>query len=334
VKVDFGRREYRIMKRRQALAFVGAGALAPWVAKAQETYPTKPVRIIVPFGPGGSTDIMSRAVGQFLEAATGQPFIIENKPGATGMIGTALAKNSPADGYTWLFGSTSTLAANPSLYKQLTYDPEDFTPVAITGTVGNFMLVNKDGPYKTVQEFIAYGKSRKPGEMFSGYGNATSRVPAALFEQASGMTFEEVAYRDAVASIQDLMAGRVHAVFPDMVVGESYVKSGHVRALAVTSKTRSPRYPDVEAIHETLPGYEIISYGGFAVRKEVADPLKLRINKLLSDALSDPAIRARFADLSLNVPSPPWDIATCTAFVRKERETWTKAIKAAKIEPQ
>jgi tripartite-type tricarboxylate transporter receptor subunit TctC len=216
----------------------------------------------------------------------------------------------------------------------MTYDPEDFTPVAITGTTGNFMLVNKDAPYKTVREFIDYGKARKPGEMFSGYGNATSRVPAALFEQLSGMKFEEVAYRDAVASIQDLMAGRVHAVFPDMVVGESYVKSGHVRALAVTSKERSARYPDVEAIHETLPGYEIISYGGFAVRKEVPEPLKLRINKLLSDALSDKGIRDRFADLSLNVPSPPWDIATCTAFTRKERDTWTKAIKAAKIEPQ
>ncbi len=322
------------MKRRQALAFVGTGALAPWVARGQEAFPIKPVRIIVPFGPGGSTDIMSRAVGQFLEGATGQPFVIENKPGATGMIGTAQAKNAPTDGYTWLFGSTSTLAANPSLYKQMTYDPEDFTPVAITGTTGNFMLVNKDAPYKTVREFIDHGKARRPGEMFSGYGNATSRVPAALFEQQSGMKFEEVAYRDAVASIQDLMAGRVHAVFPDMVVGESYVKAGHVRALAVTSKERSPRYPEVEAIHETLPGYEIISYGGFAVRKDVSEPLKLHINKLLGDALSDAGIRARFADLSLTVPSPPWDIATCTAFARKERDTWTRAIKAAKIEPQ
>ena len=323
------------MKRRQALAILGAAPLVRWAdAAAQETYPTKPVRIVVPFGPGGSTDIMSRTIAKHLEAATRQPFIIENKPGATGMIGTALVKHAPADGYTLLFGSTSTLAANPSLYKEMTYDPEDFTPVAITGTTGNFMLVNKDGPYKTVAEFIAFAKARKPGEVFSGYGNASSRVPSALFEQFSGVKFEEVAYRDAVASLQDLMAGRVHAVFPDQVVGESYVRSGHVRALAVTSKTRSPRYPDLAAIHETLPGFEIISYGGFAVRKETPEPLKLRINQLLSDALKDEGIKARFAELSLNVPVPPMDIAAATAFVRKERELWTKYIKAAKIEPQ
>jgi tripartite-type tricarboxylate transporter receptor subunit TctC len=222
------------MKRRDALALLG-GAMVTMAmgeaALANEAYPTRVVKILVPFGPGGSTDIIARLIGKQLETVTNQPFVIENKPGATGMIGTTQAKNAPADGYTLLLGSTSTLAANPSLYKQMTYDPADFTAVAVNGSTGNFMLVNKDAPYKTVKEFVAYAKSRQE-PLFSGYGNASSRVPSALFEVTSGVKFEEVAYRDAVASIQDLNAGRVHAVFPDQVVGESYVRSGYVHALA------------------------------------------------------------------------------------------------------
>ena len=158
----------------------GFGGLPPiWPhapAVAQEAYPSKPVKILVPFGPGGSTDIISRLVGKQLETVTGKPFVIENKPGATGMIGTTQVKNAAADGYTLLLGSTSTLAANPGLYKQMTYDPADFTTVAVNGSVGNFMLVNKDAPYKTVREFVAFAKASRE-KLFSGYGNASSRVP-------------------------------------------------------------------------------------------------------------------------------------------------------------
>jgi len=264
---------------------------------------------------------------------TNQPFVIENKPGATGMIGTTQAKNAPADGYTLLLGSTSTLAANPSLYKQMTYDPADFTAVAVNGSTGNFMLVNKDAPYKTVKEFVAYAKSRQE-PLFSGYGNASSRVPSALFEVTSGVKFEEVAYRDAVASIQDLNAGRVHAVFPDQVVGESYVRSGYVHALAVTSPERSPQYPDVEAIAETYPEYSIVAYSCFSVRKEVPAALKQRLNRLIMDALYEPAVLARVKELGFIPPPREWDIDKCDAFVQRERESWTKHIKLAKIEPQ
>lgn len=324
------------MKRRVALSLIGSapfGAVVSQSVRAQAAYPDRVVKIVVPFGPGGSTDIISRLVGKQLETVTGKPFVIENKPGATGMIGTTQVKNAPADGYTLLLGSTSTLAANPSLYRQMTYEPSDFTTIAINGSIGNFMLVNKDAPYKTVKEFIAYAKAQ-PKPLFSGYGNASSRVPAALFEVITGVKFEEVAYRDAVASIQDLHAGRVDVVFPDQVVGESYVRSGYVRALAVTSPKRSTLFPGVEAIAETYPDYSIISYSCFSVRKETPEDIKQKLNRLVMDAIYSPTVMERVKQLGF-IPVPQdWTIAQCDAFVAKEREIWTKAIKVAKIEPQ
>jgi tripartite-type tricarboxylate transporter receptor subunit TctC len=324
------------MKRRNVLAALGglpvAAALAGG-ARAQDAYPSRLVKILVPFGPGGSTDIISRLIGKQLEAMTGKAFVIENKPGATGMIGTTQVKNAPADGYTILLGSTSTLAANPSLYKQMTYDPTDFTTVAVNGATGNFMLVKPDAPYKSVKEFVDYAKKQsKP--LFSGYGNASSRVPAALFEVTTGLKFEEVAYRDAVASIQDLHAGRVDCVFPDQVVGESYVRSGYVRALAVTSKDRSPLFPDIPAIAETYPDYVIIAFSCFSVRRETPDDIKQKLNRLIMDAIYEPAILERVKQLGFTPPPRDWTIAQCDAFVAKEREDWTKYIKLAKIEPQ
>lgn len=321
------------MKRRDVLAGLGGVALAGKAQAQGSPWPERLVKIVVAFGPGGSTDIIARIVGKQLETVTGKPFVVENKPGATGMVGTTLVKNSPADGYTMLLGSTSTLAANPSLYKTMTYDPADFTTVAVNGTTGNFMLVRNDAPYKTVKEFVAYAKSRQQ-PMFSGYGNASTRVPAALFEVTAGIKFEEVAYRDAVASIQDLQAGRVDVVFPDMVVGESYVRSGYVRALAVTSPKRSPQYPDVEAIAETYPDYAMIAYSCFAVRKETPEDIKQRMNRLLMDALYEPAVMEKVKQLGMTPEPQNMTIAQCEAFVAREREIWTRAIKLAKIEPQ
>ncbi len=324
------------MKRRDLLAGLAGIPFAAGLgatAAAQDAYPNRLVKILVPFGPGGSTDIISRLVGKQLETVTGKPFVIENKPGATGMIGTTQVKNAPADGYTLLLGSTSTLAANPSLYKQMTYDPSDFTTVAVNGSIGNFMLVKPDAPYKTVKEFVAYAKSRKE-PLFSGYGNASSRVPSALFEVTTGVKFEEVAYRDAVASIQDLHAGRVDCVFPDQVVGESYVRSGYVRALAVTSRERSALFPDVEAIAETYPDYAIIAYSCFSVRKETPDDIKRKLNRLIMDAIYEPSVMERVRQLGFNPVPREWGIDQCDAFVVREREDWTKYIKLAKIEPQ
>jgi tripartite-type tricarboxylate transporter receptor subunit TctC len=321
------------MKRRNALGLLGGAMLCSGDVHAQETWPTKPVKIVVPFGPGGSGDIVSRIVAHEIEAMAGQPFIIENKPGATAMIGTAIVKNAPADGYTILHGSTSSLAANPSMYKQMSYDPDDFTTVAVDGTIPNFMLVAKEAPYKSVKEFVAYARARKE-PLFSGYGNASSRVPSALFEVQSGVKLEEVAYKDAVPAIQDLIGGRVQVTFPDQVIGESYVRSGQVRALAVTSPQRSPQYPDVEAIAESYPGFEVIAFLSFTVRKEVPIGIQRKLAGWVTEALHKPEVHKRLLEIGITPPPPDWDIARADAFVKRERTLWDKYIKLAKIEPQ
>ena len=320
------------MNRRNALALLGALPLAS-VVSAQDNWPTKPVRIVVPFGPGGSGDIVSRIVAHELEQMAGQPFIIDNKPGATAMIGTAIVKNAPADGYTLLHGSTSSLAANPALYKQMTYDPDDFTTVAVDGTIPGFMLVAKDAPYKSVKEFVAWAKTSKE-PIFSGYGNTSSRVPSALFAEQSGVQFEEVAYKDAVPAIQDLIGGRIHVTFPDIVIGETYVRSGQVRALAVTSSQRAPQYPETEAIAETYPGFEAIAFLSFTVRKEVPVEIQRKLAGWVMEALHKPEVHKRLLEIGITPPPRDWDVAKADAFVKRERVLWTKYIKLAKIEPQ
>jgi len=320
------------MNRRDAIALLGTLPFAS-AGRAQENYPTKPVRIVVPFGPGGSGDIVSRIVAHEIEKMAGQPFIVDNKPGATAMVGTAIVKNAPADGYTLLHGSTSSLAANPSLYKTMTYDPDDFTTVAVDGTIPNFMLVARDAPYKTVKEFVAHAKARQE-PLFSGYGNASSRVPSALFEVQSGVKFDEVAYKDAVPAIQDLIGGRIQVTFPDQVIGESYVRTGQVRALAVTSPQRSPQYPDIEAIAESYPGFEVIAFLSFTVRKEVPLEIQRKIAGWVMEALHKPEVHKRLLEIGITPPPRDWDIARSDAFVKRERDLWTKYIKLAKIEPQ
>jgi tripartite-type tricarboxylate transporter receptor subunit TctC len=320
------------MNRRSAIALLGTLPFASTV-RAQENYPTKPVRIVVPFGPGGSGDIVSRIVAHELERMAGQPFITDNKPGATAMVGTAIVRQAPADGYTLLHGSTSSLAANPSLYKQMTYDPDDFTTVAIDGTIPCFMLVAKDAPYKSVREFVAWANARKE-PIFSGYGNTSSRVPSALFAEQAGVPLEEVAYKDAVPAIQDLIGGRIQVTFRDIVIGESYVRSGQVRALAVTSPQRAPQFPDLEAIAETYPGFEVIAFLSFTVRKEVPVEIQRKLNGWVMEALHKPEVYKRLLEIGIT-PSPrDWDIARSDAFVKRERTLWTKYIKLAKIEPQ
>ena len=325
------------MKRRNALGLLSGLPLAAWSAagRAQDNYPNRPVRIVVPFGPGGSGDIVCRIVAHELEKVTGQPFIVDNKPGATGIVGTGIVKQAPADGYTLLHGSTSSLAANPGMYKQLPYDPDEFTTVGVDGIIPSFMLVNKDAPYKTVKEFVAFAKARKPGEpVFSGYGNASSRVPSALFAQRSGVTFEEVAYRDAVPSIQDLAAGRVQVVFPDQTVSESYVRSGYVRAIAVTSLERSTQYPDLEAIAETYPGFSVVAFLSMSLRNEVPIEIQRKLNRWVMAAVHKPEVHKRLLEINATTPPADWDIEKSTAFVRNERKLWAGYIKLAKIEPQ
>jgi tripartite-type tricarboxylate transporter receptor subunit TctC len=249
------------------------------------------------------------------------------------MVGTAIVKQAPADGYTLLHGSTSSLAANPSLYKQMSYDPDDFTTVAVDGTIPGFLLVAKDAPYNSVKEFVAWAKARKE-PIFSGYGNTSSRVPSALFAEQSGVALEEVAYKDAVPAIQDLIGGRIHITFPDIVIGETYVRSGQVKALAVTSAQRAPQFPDLETLAETYPGFEAIAFLSFTVRKEVPIEIQRKLNGWVMEILNRPDVHKRLLEIGITPPPRDWDVARSDAFVKRERVLWARYIKLAKIEPQ
>jgi len=196
----------------------------------------------VPFGPGGSGDNRLAHRGARDREDGGPALHRRQQAGATAMVGTAIVKNAPADGYTLLHGSTSSLAANPSLYKQMTYDPDDFTTVAVDGTIANFMLVAKDAPYKTVKEFVAYAK-RARNRCSRATATPPRACPRAVLGDERRCPRRGRPNKDAVPAIQDLIGGRVHVTFPDQVIGESYVRSGQVRALAVTSPQRSPQYP-------------------------------------------------------------------------------------------
>ena len=195
------------------------------------------------------------------------------------------------------------------------------------------MLVAKDAPYGTVKEFVVWAKARKE-PIFSGYGNTSSRVPSALFAEQSGVALEEVAYKDAVPAIQDLIGGRIHVTFPDMVIGESYVRSGQVRALAVTSAQRAPQFPDLEAVAETYPGVEAISFLSFTVRKEVPVEIQRKLASWVMRALHKPEVHKRLLEIGITPPPPDWDIAHADAFVKRERTLWDRYIKLARIEPQ
>ena len=179
----------------------------------------------------------------------------------------------------------------------------------------------------------AWAKARKE-PIFSGYGNTSSRVPSALFAEQSGVAFEEVAYKDAVPAIQDLIGGRIHVTFPDVVIGESYVRSGQVKAIAVTSGQRAPQFPNLEAVAETYPGFEAIAFLSFTVRKEVPVEIQRKLGKWVMEVLYLPNVNKRLLEIGITPPPKDWDIAKSDAFVKRERVLWGKYIKLAKIEPQ
>jgi len=195
------------------------------------------------------------------------------------------------------------------------------------------MLAAKDAPYNSVKEFVAWAKARKE-PIFSGYGNTSSRVPSALFDVQSGVRLEEVAYKDAVPAIQDLIGGRIHVTFPDLVIGESYVRSGQVKALAVTSPQRTPQFPELEAMAETYPGFEVVAFLSFTVRKEVPVEIQRKLNGWVMEILHLPEVHKRLLEIGMTTPPRDWDVARSDAFVKRERVQWAKYIKLAKIEPQ
>ena len=308
-------------------------ALAAYPALAQADYPTKPIRIIVPFAPGGSGDITSRLIGKYIEDKTGQPFVVENKPGANGIIGALAVKTAPADGYTLMLATTSTNAANIHMYKSPGYDPEkDFHVVGVIGSSGAFLVVPADSPYKTLADLLAYAKAN-PGKLNFGYFNASSQVPAEVLGTKAGVQWQGVAYKAIGNAWTDLYAGAIQFMFVDLTAGRGQVVAGKARALALTLPQRSPLYPDLPALSESFPDFTSTGFLAVAVPKATPLPVQEKLNALINEAISSPEIHKRLTDeFALN--SRPLTLEQCAAQDREERAKWAEYVKIARIEPQ
>jgi tripartite-type tricarboxylate transporter receptor subunit TctC len=298
-----------------------------------ETFPTKAIRIIVPFAPGGSGDITARLVGKYIEDKTGQPFVIENKPGANGIVGALSVKSAPADGYTLMLATTSTNAANIHMYKSPGYDPEkDFQVVGIIGSSGAFLVVPADSPYKTLADLLAYAKAH-PGKLNFGYFNASSQVPAEVLAKRAGVEWQGVAYKAIGNAWTDLYAGNIQFMFVDLTAGRGQVVADKARPLCLTLPARSPLYPNLPTLSETFPGFTSTGFLAIAVPKATPKPVQERLNTLINEAISSPEIAKRLAEeFALN--SRALTLEQCAQQDRDERAKWAEYVKIARIEPQ
>lgn len=323
--------------RRGALlggAALAAAALHPARGHA-ETYPSRPLRMIVPFVPGGGADLTARFVAEPLGRELGQTVVVENRGGAGGTVGTAAVAQAPADGYTLLYGTPGPLVTNRFLMSSLPYDPDkDFAPVSLLTQGAYLMVVNKDVPARTLAEVIALAKAR-PGELtFASAGiGAGSHLSAELLCMRAGIQMTHVPYRGTGLALQDVAAGRVSISIDTYGPMIPMIQSGNLVPIAVTSAERSPALPQVPSIAETLPGFEVTVMNYICVRSGTPRPMIQRVNQALVKVLADPALRERMeaAGASPPVSSTPEELGD---LLRSEVEKWGEVIRRVGIEPR
>jgi tripartite-type tricarboxylate transporter receptor subunit TctC len=322
-----------MISRRTAicLAVIGLSAAAPMGSASAQDYPTRPVKWVVGYPPGGATDIIARLLGQRLSERLGQQFVIENKPGAGNNIATESVINAEPDGYTLLFVNPANYI-NASLYANLKFNVvRDIAPVAAFNRVPNVMTVNKDVPAKTAAEFIAYVKAN-PGKVnLASSGNGTSvHLSGEMFMAMAGVKMQHVPYRGAAPAITDLLGGQVQLIFDNMPSILQHVRAGSVRALAVTGTARSPLLPDVPILADTIPGYEASALFGMGAPKNTPKAVIEKLNKEVNAVLAEPAIKARLLDLGGEpLIGPPEAFG---AMIVAETDKWKKVIEEAKVE--
>jgi len=301
-------------------------------AAAEDDYPNHPVRIVVPFAPGGSTDVVARILADKLQGELKQSFVVENRAGAGGNIGADVVAKSNPDGYTLLMGTTGVLAINNYLYKDMPFDPQrDFAPVSYTSLITNILVVNPNVPAKNVAELVALAKA-KPGELTfasSGAGSST-HLSAELFKSMAGVDIVHVPYKGSSQAITDLMAGHVTMLVDNAPSSLPYVQQGKLRALAVTSLKRMPGLPDVPTLDEAgVKGYESLSWSGIVAPAATPKPVIAKLNAAIERVLAMPDVRKKFADLGVDpVGGPPEAFAR---HIHTESEKWGRVVKAANI---
>ena len=310
-------------------AYAAAFPVAAPTARAQ-SYPSRPVRVVVPVAAGGANDVTGRIIAQWLSERLGQQFVIENRPGAGTNVGTEAVIRSPADGYTLLI-SGSNAAINPSLFKALNFNfIRDTAPIGSIVRVPQLMQVNPSVPANTVPEFIAHAKAN-PGKiaMGSGGNGSPAHVIGEYFKLMTGTDLTHVPYRGAAPAVTDLIGGQIQVAFTEMATSLGHVKAGKLRALAVTTTARTEALPDVPTLSDFIPGFEASQWVGLVGPKNTPPAIIERLNTEINAALHDPAIKARFADLGGMVL--PGSAADFGKLIRDETEKWAKVIQSAKI---
>ena len=315
------------MKRLLPLALL----LASTVVHSQG-YPARPVKLIVPFPAGSATDQVGRVIGAELQAALGQPFVVENKAGAQGSIAASEVAKSAPDGYTLLVTTNTPQAANVSLFKKLPYDPvKDFSPVARLATTSFMLMVKPDYPAHNLREFIDSVR-RQPGKLSAGYGSSGSQVSVAMLKQMGKLDVVEVPYKGIPQTITDTMGGSLAFTFVDLGNALAQAKGGKLRGLGLTSRSRTPLAPGVPAIAEELPGYEIIAW--FALMAPAGTPAAVvdRLYETTAKALAKPDVKDRYAAIGCDVA--PMKPAELGKFIELEIAHWARLAKLAGIQPE
>ncbi|HEV3009377.1 MAG TPA: tripartite tricarboxylate transporter substrate binding protein [Burkholderiales bacterium] len=295
-------------------------------------FPSKPLRLIVPFAPGGSTDIFARLIGERAALTLGQPVVVENRAGAAGNIGANEVVRAAPDGYTLLMATTGVMAINNALYKNMTYDAaKDLEPVIYVASITNVLIVPPDLPAKNVAELVAMAK-KEPGKLtFASSGaGASTHMSAELFKSMTGTDILHVPYKGSGPAMPDLMSGRVHMMFENAPGAVSHIKAGKLRALAQTGLKRSPALPDVPTVAESgVPGYESLSWSGIAVPAGTPRAVIERLNKDLNTVLATPEMRQKLEEQGAEtIGGAPEAFAQ---HIRAEREKWSRLIREKNI---
>ena len=319
---------YRIVSLTAIVALALAGAMSFAVAQSgTANFPDKPIKIVVTFTTGGAPDILARLIGERLTAAWGQPVIVDNKPGAGGNLGADFVAKAPPDGYTIVVGTVGTHSINGALYAKMPYDMvKDFTPITLLATTPNMLVINNEVPAKNLKDFIALGK--KEGKMtFASSGSGTSiHVSGELFKTMTGIDMVHIPYKGRATAIPDVLGGRVTMMFDNMPSSLALVREGKLRALGVTSSTRSPAAPDIPTIAESgLPGFDAVSWFALFAPANTPKPIIDKLQAEVRRILKTPDISKRLADNGLDpVGGTPEELA---AYQKSEISKWAKVVK-------
>jgi tripartite-type tricarboxylate transporter receptor subunit TctC len=296
-----------------------------------QTYPSKPIKLVVPFPAGSATDHIARLTGSELQAALGQPVVVENKAGAQGSIAAAEVAKAAPDGYTLMMTTNTPQAANVSLFKKLNYDPvKDFAPVARLGTTSFMLMVRPDFPAKSLKEFLSYSKS-KPG-LSAGYGSAGSQVSLSMLKSMAKLEVIEVPYKGIPQAITDTMGGSLAFTFVDLGNALAQAKGGKLRGLAVTSATRTPLAQDVPAVAEELKGYELIAWFALMAPAKTPNDVVQKVHDAAVKSLAKAEVRDKYA--TIGIDPAPMNPAELGKFIQSEIAHWAKLVKLANIQPE